>query len=449
MRIPAALPFLGAALFAAASPGRKAELVWAPIMDQWTQSQLESFHRNPLGFPDFPPGQARAETRSKIARALAIVHGKGFRVIDIELPLSRAQLDPVYARAWPSGSADRPPLWDSTLAGLADCGEDWLRAVAAFNQSHSRDPFRLRIRIPAHARDLYGVYRTLKPYAARMPAEDWRAGKVRSRFPGLPLDPCFEIPDPSDPCFASSPVPGSYYRARGTRGAYSTTLANLANPAIRAAIAAYARLEIATARDLAGPGTVIEEASLALDAGWETSLFIDDDGGVAAFGDTVYAPDSSLEWKIAFYRARERHLRMTISAFATAVHAEQNRDGSGIRAGVFQQAHHLDGRLRGTFDLYSLLAGTGVDVLHHTHPPVGDAGWNLAWAAYSASVAAALGIRFDTEFTWPHFGGPQLLVWKQEYLTDRNAEAFLSQARAGLGYGAAAIVYANWTMHDL
>jgi hypothetical protein len=432
-----------------APPPSAAELVWAPLLDQFSQRELEGMHRNPFEHPDFPVGQDRKTTREKIARALIVAHGKGIRIIDVEFFMGRDQVEPAYGRPYSPADPARPPIADSTLDGLANCGEDWVRAVAVFNAAHPKAPLKLRLRIAAHAYHLHWVLRTLKPHAAGLPTEDWRAGRIRSRFKDMPFDQCFEIPDPGDPCYSVSQVPGDYYRARDATGRFNRTVANLANPAVRSAIARWTSMNVQTVKAMTGPGTVIEEVSLALDAGWETGLFLDDGGGVAGFGSKVYAADSSLAWKAGFYRDREAALKESIKAFATAAHAERNHDGSRIRAGVFQQTHHLDGRSRGTFDLYDLLKGSGADVLHHTHPPVGDARWNLAWAAYSATVAGKLGIDFDTEFSWAHFGGPALLVWKQEFVTEDNANRFLMQAKAGLRYGASAVVFANWTMHDI
>lgn len=441
------LPLLGALLVPLPRQVRAVGMVWAPLYDQFAQRSLESFQVRFFNHPDFPLGQGRNSTREKIRGSLDAAHQRGIRTLDIQFFLTRDLVQEDYGRAYADTDGSRPSAWDRSIPGFADATQDWLEAVAAFNHAHAADPFRVRLRVSAQATYLYYVYRTLKPYRTRL-AKEIPGKNVRSRFRDLPLDPCFEKPLMGDSCRKTSSVPMDYYRSRNGDGALSPLVPNLANPPIRAAIAGWAKLAIDETEKLLGCDGAIQEVSLALDAGYESSLFIDDGGGVAAIGSKPYRADSDPENRMAFFRDREGYLKKTYQAFADAVHARRNLDGTPIMAGIFQQTHHLDGRSRGTFDLYGLLKGSGIDVLHHTHPPM-PYDQCLMLAAFSASVAKRLGIAFDTEFSWAHFGGPGFLEWHQELLTPANAACFLQQAQAGIRYGASDLVYCNWAMHDI
>jgi hypothetical protein len=430
------------------------QLVWAPLFDQTVQRACETGQGSTFGHPDFRRGQNREERLEIIRAGIRAAYAKGVRSLDIQFFLGRNQLESRYARAYKPGESPGEPAperSDPSLPGFADSGEDWVRAVDAFNGSHPLDPIRLRLRLAAYASTLYYVYRTRKPYRAFLPKEDPAQGLTRSSQSDLPFDPCFEKQDLSDPCFAASPVEPGFYRSFDARGKPLSSVANLANPALRRHIALWAGDIFDQVKAITGRFTRIEEVSLALDAGGESGLFGDDAGGVVGFSGLRYDPKAGLEAKAAFFAARERLLRETYVGFAAAVHARRNRDDAPARAGIFQQAHQLDGRSRGTFDLYALLKGAGIDVLHHTQPPA-DYATSMAWTAFSATVAQRLGIAFETEFSWAHFGGgggaDDFLAWRPEKLGISNAESFLRQARAGLAYGAGAVVFANWTSHE-
>ena len=224
--------------------------------------------------------------------------------------------------------------------------------------------------------------------------------------PPPPTSTCFSARAPPPP--TSPRIPASRRRvpptpATGPRGYLPATTAAvtwmapsirkspiLANPAVRRAIAAWAAVSIREAVRLA-PSSRIEEVSLSVDACSESSLFGSDTGGVVGFT-RAYPRSASLEAKTGFYREREHYLKSAYREFADSVHAAGRAVGAPIRAGVFQQLWAMDGRMRGTFDLYALLKGSGMDALHHTQMPL-DSAESLMTAAYSASVASAPGDR--------------------------------------------------------
>lgn len=419
---------------------------WSPLLDQEALRHLGATGKVFLNHPGFLPGQDMAAARGRIRAALIAAHDRGFRVLDLRFLVAPSQLQPDYARDYPG--TPRPPVWDPGLAALAVSDLAWLQEVDAFNATHPAYPFRVRLRLQATAANLYYVYRTLAPYATWLAAEDYPRGRNRSRLPGLPLDPCFEKPNPTDPCHLHSPVPGGFYRALSEDGRYTNAVPNLANPALREAIADWASLALRTALSLLGPATVIEEMSLSLDAGSESSLFPGDQAAVVSFSNRAYRKDADPTEKRRFFREREDLLRSTYTGFAAAVHAVRNPRGTPIRAGVFQQAWALDGRARGTFDLRGLLAGTSLDVLHHTQMPLDETG-SLMATAFSASVASSLGMGFDSELSWAHFGSQPLLSWDPRHLRAENATAFLGQVRAALRYGAHGITYCSWTLNEI
>jgi hypothetical protein len=420
-------------------------LVWAPLFDQ-TAQRAALAGGDTFRHPDFRPGMSLEAIRETIRVALQAAYAKGVRVLDVQYFLSADSLQSDYAKDYGTAKG-APPRSDPSLIAFARSGEDWVQALDELNGFHPSSPMRLRLRLTAYASTLYYVYRTEKPYRTFLKREDAGHGLTRSRFADLPFDPCFENQDPSDACFANSPLPAKYYRAFGADGRLITSVPNLGNAVIRDHIGRWAAAIIDQVRAETGRFTRIEQVSLALDAGGESSLFGDDAGGVVEFGDLKYRPDAPWSERQGFFAARETLLRETYAQFARQVHSRSNRDGTPIRAGIFQQAHQMDGRSRGTFDLYALLKGTGVDVLHHTQPPA-DYAISSAWTAFSATVADRLGIDFDTEFSWAHFGGPDFLVWRAEKLYPRNALCFRAQARAGSDYGAKAIIFSNWTAHE-
>ena len=421
-------------------------ITWSPLFDQAAQSHVETDSRTWLGNPDFTPGQTLSQTRDKIHRALVSAHEKGVRILDIQFIVNPGMLQDDYAKNYTA--PPYPPVFDATLSGMAHSNVVWLEGVETFNRSHPRDPLQIKLRLNATAASLYYVFRTLKPYKTFLARESFRDGITRSRFPDLPYDPCFEKMDPSDSCFRTSPVPGDYYRTRQENGKLNNAVANLANPAVREAIAEWTRVAIQEASKIIGPTTVIQEVSLSLDAGSESSLFPGNEAMIVSFSNAAYAPTDGLPARKKFFDGREALLKATYQGFAEAVHGSRNRNGSPIKAGIFQQAWAMDGRARGTFDLYSLLKGTGIDVLHHTQMPM-DSARSLMAVAFSAGIAAALGIEFDTEFSWAHFGGGwQLLYWEPSRLTEKNARMFFQQACAASRYGSKGFTYANWTMNE-
>lgn len=443
---------LGALALLSSGPGPRAaglpppaDLVWCPTLDQAAQAYLEANGHTLLAHPELKEGLTPAEVRDKIRKALEAAHAKGVRILDFQFLATPDMLQADYARAYVA--PPYPPRSDPTQMGVAHANLIWLEEAVAFNRKHPRQPYKLRLRINATAANLFYLYRTLKPYRTFLAQEDPAHGVTRSRLAALPLDPCFEKQAANDPCFATSPVPPGYYRAQVEDGTWTNAVANLANPVLRAAIADWTSLALEKAGALAGNDARIEEVSLSLDAGSESSLFPGDRAAVVSFSDAAYAPGDSLPAKRAFFRARESDLKATYSAFASAVHAFRQTDGHSPRAGIFQQAWALDGRARGTFDLYALLSGTGIDVLHHTQMPM-DSAESLMATAFSASVANALGIPFDTEFSWAHFNGGADLSWDASRLRPANAARFFVQAAAGLRYGARSFTYANWTLHE-
>lgn len=434
---------LAAAVFAAAPATRGFEAAWSPIRDQFGHALAQTQGRTIWDHKDFPAGDSLEWTRSRIATALRAAHAKGIRVLDIQFIATRSQLPEEYAS---DHSADpRPPAeWDRSARALAVSNEAWLLEAERFNASRPAEPVRLRLRINATAANLHRLFRAFKPFDARLAEEDPGRGRIRSRFPDLPRDPCFDTADPSDTCYRSSRVPPGYYRSRNMDGTLNPHVPNLANPAVRRGIAGWAAASIREARRLA-PSSRIEEVSLSVDACSESSLFGSDTGGVVGFT-RAYSRSATLEAKAGFFHEREFYLKRAYREFADSVRAAGKAAGIPVRAGVFQQPWVMDGRVRGTFDLYSLLKGTGMETLHHTQMPL-DSSESLMAVAYSASVAVALGMDFDTEFSWPFFGSPVpadlAAGWDLPIL---NAARFLGQASAGLRYGASGITYCNWSI---
>ncbi|HKP94418.1 MAG TPA: hypothetical protein VJ385_01555 [Fibrobacteria bacterium] len=410
-------------------------VVWAPTFEQLTQFEVEFFGTNSSNHPDFTTTQTSAQTKVKINASLAAAYAKGIRVIDIFFFQSRAMIDPGYV-------APEQIPW-------ADATEDWLSAVDTFNNGHTSDPFRLRIRVQAWSTNLYYSLRTKTPY---------NVPSAISQYADMPFDPCFHILSSTDACFSSSSLDKYYYKSLTQDAVNGDGLLaftpNLANPVMRNRIRTYVETVIDEVKNLTGSNTVIEQVSLSLDPGNESSI-MGMDNKMISFSNGKYDPNGSFRSKINFFRNREFFLKETYKIFSDAVHGKSNHNTAiPIKSSVFFQAWVMDGRTRGSFDLYALLNGTGIDALHHTTWPDGGYNAHLKGVAYSASIASRLGMEFDTEFSWAHFDRSIVLnsapmVWSASKLTDQNAQDFFSQAKAGIEYGAHGFTYAGWTMHEI
>jgi hypothetical protein len=395
------------------------EVVWADLLDQngqfWQQACDQSpgacGHYTDINPPDFPLGQTNDQSKTKILNAIQIAYKKGVRVIDVIFDCTVDE-------------ASNPPK--PALLLYANRGQNWVKAVDDFNKSTSvvaGQYLKLRLRLPA---DLNAAAE-LGGYTVK---------KAVSEYGGIDGN----IPD-------------------------------LGDADMRNRIAQSVDREIADVKNLVSPVTLIESVALTFDIGGETSLYpvivdLPAPGfcNRISFGANRYPLPSqvsnSLQARARFYRLREADLKRMLTQFAATVKA---RDPS-IKPAVFFQGWSLgDGVVRGSFDLYGLLNGTGVKVLHHTIWPLFNnvTGYpNLTRTdhaeavAYSASVAKALGIEFDTEFSWPWYKGslpgqessrwPGPTPPNATTLPTGNAIAFYNQAVAGFGYGASGFIYANW-----
>lgn len=404
------------------------ELVWAPILDQQVQQYQQACLYDPsrasdcakfneLNHPDFPLGQDNPTSITKINTAIRTAYSKGVRVIDVLYDLKVADAPALVAT-----SVD--------LKCYAQRGENWVKAVEDFNTSPNvvgSQYIKLRLRVESNL----NVAAALGGFTVKRAVSEYGGGS----------DPI--IPDLSD----------SDMRNRIQQNLNRT---------------------ISSAKALLTSGrTIIESVALIVDAGGESSLFgFAPNPAPADFCNRISFTDNrypavtdvvnSINRRARYYQIRERDYKLMLTQSASTIHALD----PSIKAAVFFQGWNVgDGAIRGSFDLYGLLKGTGIQVLHHTIYPVFPymPGYptvtleeHAEAVAYSASIARALGIEFDTEFSWPHYHmdakGNESLDWPGPNPPDIttlpwwNAYSFYDQAVAAFGYGASGFTYANWPM---
>ncbi len=422
--------------------------MWAPLFDQVCQWRADlGIHYN--NHPVFKPGVGADSASLLIDRALAAAHAKGIRVFDITVYSLKGLYDSVHVIA-DNGCSHKKDLFGE-LDDIARAGEAWVESIKRFNHSHRGHPLKLRVRIPFQAFNIHYFARVVPPFNQCLGVESPGSSPpiVRSQFNYLPFDLCFQNDSAHSACYGASGFDGGYYKAKREDGTYTTACANFANPAMRRAVGVYTLVVLDKLKQILGSGTAIDEVSISLDEGSESSIYVDPPT-VISYSNMSYNRSLSFRQKVRFFHARQGLLKEVYTIFAQAVHSRKNTDSSSIKAGIFFQTWPMDGRVRGSHDLYQLLHGTGIDVLHHTMFPFNTYADQLKCVAFSSTIASMLGMEFDTEFTWAHWKtGVPVLEWKKEYLQTQTARNFYSQAQAGFNYSAQGAVYANWTLQEL
>ena len=253
-------------------------------------------------------------------------------------------------------------------------------------------------------------------------------------------------------------------------GRLNDALPDLGNPTIRRYIGLFTQQVITGAKTRLPSGrTKIQEVTLVMDSAGESSIWGDEAGNssctnqvpFSSFSNARYPHGQAFRERANYFYQREIPLKQTYREFASAV----TKADAAIKPAVFLQTWAMDGRMRGSFDLYELVKGTGVKVIHHTtFPNLGPGGGYLTQeqhritTAYTATIAAKSGLEFDTEFSWAHYapaGSAASFPWTGSIPPDLNtmvpgnAQSFFRQAVAGFKFGATGMAYCNWAMQSI
>jgi hypothetical protein len=431
------------------------DVVWAPLFDQATQYYVELcgvYPTNPycaaatyLPHPDFTLGLCTGKTSAACAATIKTIinnslntaYNKGIRVIDINFFLADANTDLQTTCAADAACA-------AAIQEYVNISQYWLDAVEQFNVNHNNntDYFRVRIRVPVNG--LVSLARNKKD----------------GSYNDILTDP-------------------TLHAIQESSGSRCASLLDLANPKARNYMVLQTKQSLIGASSRLKSGrTIIQEATLALDAGGETCIYGDGPTQNSPFSsfscgrypgpyDPINDPKNDiLVRKVNYFRNREYYLKMAYKMFADAV----KQVNSSVKPSIFYQSWVMDNRIRGSFDLYDLLKGTGVQVLHHDDF-VNDFTNYLSLlrhqkhVAEAATVTRALGITFDEELSWAHFpaappstgaGDPNNpLAWAGPIpamtitMVPKNADSFFDQVHAAFQFGSTGFTYANWACNSI
>ena len=431
------------------------EKVWNPGFDQSAQMWLD-YSGNTAEWPNYHPwfrrnGLTADQRYAYIQDAVLRAYQKGLKVIDIP-----------YFTADPDPTAPEDAGKSEYLKSYVRASRDWINAVNAVNAGiPNGDYIKLRIRINAQYNFMGNPYNYTFPQGSRPDQKGELIHAMRqidSQQSGHSLD--------------------------------------IADQGVRNHIIAWTRKVLNAVNNQLTDRTMVTEVSLALSGEGESDLWEPSENPSMLRLKTGWFPTTTPMFteKVHFFRTREDMLNLMYKDFGAAVNSFTASRMSGLKAGVFYQNWAFDSRLRGGFDLYRMLQGTGIARLHFTENPQWYA-HSLMFTAYSASIAARLGIKFDTEFSWAHIHlrnqdgsagiddniaeniSPGNMMrydihwmdvvantlqnytpewspgtsWPQLHVGSSNirAQRFFYQAQAGLQYGATSVVWANWCMRDV
>lgn len=423
--------------------GLAKDITWAPQYDQAAQFYVDICNAHPANefcpvtnypnHPDFPIDLCsglnrvdceRAQT-SKIEAALSAAFQKGIRLIDIYFYLAEGQ--PNYDI---SDLCAADHNCTQYMEARTRNGQMWIDAVERFNAPRTSDYFKVKVRVPAFGK-----------------MTELAHNKKDNSFEELQ-----NIPLSIQEC----------------SGLHNKHLVDMANPKIRKYIGLFAKQVVKGAQSRLTSGkTKIVEATLALDGAGESCLWGNEDTSAtcqtqvpfSSFSNARYPAGQSIQTRSRYFRAREGYLKATYKEFADSVRAVD----SAIKPAIFLQTWPMDGRIRGTFDLYDLLKGTGIKVLHHDDYVQDQTEYlslthHLEHAAEAATITRVLGMSFDEELSWAHFsriGVDPKLAWSGANPPDTNnmipanAKSFYRQVQASFQLGGTGFTYANWAMSSI
>ena len=426
---------LGLILLSSAVLQAQRKASYAPIFDQSVQMLYEFCIGNPstnncsaddpFGHPDYGPNQSSYNRQTIINEAVETAYRKGIRSLDVEF-MSSPSTQP--NRVVPPTTAEQSYNYAQTEMGLK-----WILAAnrlntssLTLNSSGVRDPMRLRIRVRINRNSVTSNY--------------FRTGKNGTS--------------------PSSPAPLVIYE-ENAHGAGENQL-DFGTTAVRDYISGYTRHVLDGVMSVRHANTPIEYVFPWFDNHGESCMWPTDNVSLTSYSNARYpGAGATFPSKVNYFKNKQATLRDLYVRFANAVSGYAYQGvAQNLKPAVIFQAHMLDGRLRGAFDLVSLLKGTGMKYIYHTQPPL-FFGQSIRHVAVTASAAHHLGIAFGTEFSWAHFPGNPAgcagesganLCWDASYLRtsdDIYADMFYFQALSAFRYGAAGMNYANWTGHDI